>query len=101
MGVSIPDHRWYYSPRTLQHLLEEAGFYNFRFSEVALRPGKKRTSEYAGPNWKHHLRLVARQPWRALEFAQQYRILRQARAWPLAGLEIMTVSALCSGRSRF
>ena len=56
------DHRWYFSPESLERLLTDAGFSNFIFSDKVLRPDWNSSVAYAGPSRTHLLKSIVKAP---------------------------------------
>jgi 2-polyprenyl-3-methyl-5-hydroxy-6-metoxy-1,4-benzoquinol methylase len=87
------DHRWYFSPDSIERLVTRAGFSNLIFAERVLRPGWNGTPAYAGPSRRSLLSALIRKPLEAPSHLERHRTLRRARSWNRAGLGIFAVAA--------
>jgi len=87
------DHRWYFSPESIKHLLENAGFSEFIVSEKALRPGWNGTTGYAGPSRAQLLNKIIRNPLRLTSHLSKYNNLTKAKDWETPGIGIFAIAA--------
>lgn len=87
------DHRWYFSPESIEHLLIKMGFSQFIFSDKALRPGWNGSLGYAGPSRAHLLMSIIKDPLHLFYHLSRYFGLKQAKGWEKSGVEIFTVAA--------
>lgn len=69
------DHRWYFTPRTLERILRSAGFVEFRLCPRSLRPSAAAMGPYAGPSRLGYLRKALRTPRAAGRFYREARDL--------------------------
>lgn len=90
------DHRWYFSPDSMESILLECGFSNIVFSERVLRPGSCSTPLYKGPSGMDFIIKVIRNPFDAVSIVRQYCSLIKAKSWRMSGIEIFTVAAQVS-----
>lgn len=89
------DHRWYFSPKTLEALLLRIGFNGMWLGNKVLRPGWNGTPNYVGPSLYLHLKRAISSPLHTISVFKKYLTLRRcARKWPnWSGLPIMTMVA--------
>lgn len=87
------DHRWYFSPDSLQTLLERLGLGNFKFAQRVLRPHWQGASGYQGPTLQQLLKSILKTPSKTRQAWDTHRRLQDARHWPQAGLPIFCVAA--------
>jgi SAM-dependent methyltransferase len=86
------DHRWYFSPDSISHLLRSVGFNKFVFSERVFRPNWEGASEYCGPRPINSLKALTRHPLQFRHVVSNYNELVRAKSWPMSGLSIMTLA---------
>ena len=89
------DHRWYFSPGTLQKLLRSAGCVNFRLCERTLRPWVKKAGNFEGPSKLSYLLATAKRPWKTFKNIDEFkRLSALRRRYPdSANLQIFTLAA--------
>ena len=87
------DHRWYFSPESLELLLSESGFSKFVHCDRVLRPGWRGTCEYRGPLFRQLCGSAIRKPWQVLSHIAKHRELTNAKRWKSAGIEIFALAA--------
>ena len=87
------DHRWYFSPESMQHLLADSGFSNFVFCDKVLRPGWEGDVAYVGPSKAMLLKSIIKAPWRLPMHVSTHRRLTKAKEWDRAGIGIFTIAA--------
>ncbi len=87
------DHRWYFSPRSIESVLREAGFREFVYADRVLRPGWSGGAEYSGPSIGMCVRELISHPWRSPECISRFAALRRAVSWSRSGLGIFVVAA--------
>lgn len=94
------DHRWYFNPATLERLLRQAGFDEFRLCGRMLRPWGVTDGGYGGPSALLHLIAALRSPWRIPGILGDYRdLVSLGRRYPkTAGLEIFALAARIGSR---
>jgi len=90
------DHRWYFSPESLEQLLREAGFSEFIFSERVLRPGWHGRVDYAGPTPASLLKSAVKDPLHLRMHLSRYSWLKRAAAWQMPGIGIFALAARTS-----
>jgi len=87
------DHKWYFSPDSMEKLLRHVGFTRFAFADRQLRPQWNDSADYPGPSRRRLLRNILRRPQRATKHIREYLRLLSAKSWPCSGIEIFTVAA--------
>jgi len=87
------DHRWYFSPGSIQQLLESKGFSDTRVSERMLRPEWFGCVNYPGPSRAQTLTRILRDPRKLIEFLSEHRELVRAKDWPMSGLGIFAMAS--------
>ena len=87
------DHRWYFSPKTLERLLSSIGFADFIFAERVLRPDWNGSINYAGPSIPHLLKRIAKDPFHFRTHLSMYFGLIQAMEWEMSGVAIFAMGA--------
>jgi 2-polyprenyl-3-methyl-5-hydroxy-6-metoxy-1,4-benzoquinol methylase len=87
------EHRWYFSPSTLEPLLQKIGLDSFQYSAQALEPGCKSSPQYLGPSRLHLLQSMLRKPWQAPKALRRYRDGIIVSHAPLQGIPIFAVGA--------
>lgn len=93
------DHRWYFSPESIKHLLTDAGYAEFTLSDKVLRPGWKGSDCYAGPSWVSLMKWIVRHPLQLRMHLSKYSCLIKAKDWELSGINIFTIAAKKPGRA--
>lgn len=88
------DHRWYFAPPTLLHLLKPLGFSDSRLADRTLRPWTNKTAKYAAPSRTQTALSVLKRPWRYKSIVAEHEVKREAlHRWPKwAGLQIFTLA---------
>jgi len=87
------DHRWYFSPTSLEKLLIDAELSSFIYSDKVLRPGWNGNSDYVRPSIVHLLKSAIKNPMQLPVQLSKYFYLIQAKDWKMPGIEIFTVAA--------
>lgn len=89
------DHRWYFSPPTMERLLRAAGFAPYQLASRVLRPEWRERPRYLGPSRARLLSEVAGQPLSAGRVWRRYLDLRRcAIEWAeWSRLNIFTMAA--------
>jgi len=87
------DHRWYFSPDSTRHILQECGFTEFQLADRALRPGWHGDTSYQGPSRAHLLRDIIKKPHRIPSLLIKNHHLNIAKSWQHAGIGIFTIAA--------
>lgn len=87
------DHRWYFAPDSVQHVLTQVHLSEFTFADRALRPGWQGRSISGGPTTLRLIRDVMRRPLQALAAIRHHVKLQRASEWQLSGLPIFCVAA--------
>lgn len=87
------DHRWYFSPGSIEKLLLECGFDNIRLSGKVLRPGWNGTDSYAGPSLSHLIKSIVRNPLKIVNQVSKHRMLVKAKSWKHAGIGIFAIAS--------
>lgn len=86
------DHRWYFSPESMTHILLQLGFSEIVHSQKALRPGWAGSADYDGPSRAYLLKSVAKDPLNAPLHISTFCELRKARSWAAAGIGIFALA---------
>ena len=84
------DHRWYFSPESMNILLEECGFKHIEILAKSLRPTWKGNVSYVWPSKVHLLKSMIKKPF---SFPGYIRKLHKAMKWEYGGIGIFTISA--------
>ncbi len=92
------DHRWYFSPESIEKLLHEAGFTDLVFSRRVLRPGWQGKADYLGPSRISLLKSLLRQPLQIRKHLRLYEELIKAKTWEMPGIGIFAVAGRRSGK---
>lgn len=87
------DHRWYFSPRSIEYLLKKVGFSEFIYCKKCLRPDWNGTVEYAGPSRAHLLKSIAKNPLRIFIYLKIHFNLCKAKHWEMPGIGIFSLAA--------
>jgi 2-polyprenyl-3-methyl-5-hydroxy-6-metoxy-1,4-benzoquinol methylase len=89
------DHRWYFTPRSLEEILKRSGFSNFHLCKQTLRPWVKKEEVYHGPSVWSYLVKTLKRPWKLPNNVNEFRLLAGlARAYPeTANIQIFTLAA--------
>lgn len=88
------DHRWYFSPTTLLHLLKPLDYSKAVLAKRVFRPWASGRFEYEAPSKLQTVLSVIKRPWRKDGICQEHRIKREAKTrWPeWAGLQIFSIA---------
>lgn len=89
------DHRWYFSPTTLQSMLQGLQLPHLHLADRVFRPWWAGQAHYAAPSWWRTGKALLRAPWRSGQTIRHHAQLRNAEQhWnPGAGLGVFTVAA--------
>lgn len=87
------DHRWYFSPESLEKILLKMGFKEVTHAETVLRPEWSGESLFRGPSRRQLLSELLANPMRARVVLSTFFALRRAATWPRAGIGIFTLAA--------
>ncbi len=87
------DHRWYFAPESLRHLIQKAGFVDLRFANRVFRPGWKGKEGFDGPSCGSLVKSILRDPLHLSSHYQRYSELVKAKDWEQSGLGIFTLAA--------
>lgn len=87
------DHRWYFSPESLENSLKKFGFSDFVHSKRVLRPGWDGDLNYPGPSRAQLISAILREPSNIRMHLVKYYQLLDARRWKNSGLDIFTIAA--------
>jgi len=87
------DHRWYFSPDSMQYLLTECGFESIKIYDKVLRPGWIGSVGYPGPSRVHLLKSILRNPLHFPLFLSKHHLLKKAKKWNHGGIGIFTIAA--------
>lgn len=87
------DHRWYFSPSSMEKLLSAHGFENIRLSDTVLRPGWSGFVSYRGPSKVRLLKSFVRYPFGIFKQISQHLMLLKARSWRQPGIGIFAIAA--------
>lgn len=88
------DHRWYFSPSTLLHLLTPLGYSEFRLAERVMRPWSSGTVNFRAPSKLQTVLSLAKRPWKRAAIISEHAAKREAmHRWPdWAGLQIFALA---------
>ncbi len=86
------DHRWYFSPESMSHILARLGFSDFVYSQKTLRPGWVGDTNYSGPSRLGLLKAIAKDPLSASLHISKYRDLSVAKNWMMPGIPIFAIA---------
>lgn len=87
------DHRWYFSPASVERVMRAAGLVEPVLCRRMLRPDWQGEAAYGGPSRRFTLERILKRPWRVAAHLARHRDLVRARSWPLAGLPIFAMAA--------
>jgi SAM-dependent methyltransferase len=87
------DHRWYFSPESLEWLLTDLGFSEFIFSKKVLRPNWSGSVGYAGPSRVNIFKTIAKDPLRLRTHISKFITLTQSKEWKMPGIGIFAIAA--------
>ncbi len=87
------DHRWYFSPESLEQLLTETGFSDFKFSDKVFRPGWKGSVTFSGQSKVHLLKSILKDPFKFPRYISKYLALNKAKKWKMSGIGIFVIAA--------
>ena len=87
------DHRWYFSPESIELLLKSSGFSGFKFSDKVLRPDWNGSVNYKGPSSLHVLKSIIKDPLHLTRNLSQYYHLTKAKKWDYSSMGIFTIAA--------
>ena len=87
------EHRWYFTPSSLELTMKHAGLENFRHGQVGAPPGQV-CQPYSGPDRVELLKKVVKRPWTIGRELNQYNQLKQAaHDWqPWVAVSVMIVA---------
>jgi hypothetical protein len=86
------DHRWYFSPESMQQILLDMGFAEFVFCDKVLRPGWRGNVEYSESDWDCLLQSKKKDQRCFPEPFFTFSYMKKARKWKMAGLEIFVIA---------
>jgi len=89
------DHRWYFSPDSIQAMLAESGFDHTTVANEVLRPGWQGALDYEGSSKLFLLKAIIKKPFNIKEEFSKYRSLRKAVSWKHSGISIFVTAAKC------
>ncbi|WP_083881237.1 class I SAM-dependent methyltransferase [Thauera phenylacetica] len=87
------DHRWYFSPESMEKILLDRGFSEVVHADRVLRPGWGGEAHFRGPSRMHFVRELLAHPTRAFTAFSTFSAMKQASGWPRAGVGIFTLAA--------
>jgi 2-polyprenyl-3-methyl-5-hydroxy-6-metoxy-1,4-benzoquinol methylase len=87
------DHRWYFSPDSMEYLLKECGFESITLSDKVLRPGWVGSVSYAGHTRAHLLKSVIKKPFHFPIHLAMHNSLKEAKNWKHGGIGIFALAA--------
>jgi len=87
------DHRWYFSPESMEKILQAKGFKEVIHADTVLRPGWGGEAHFMGPSRMQLVREVLADPIHAMAAVSTFSALRQASGWSRAGVGIFTIAA--------
>lgn len=87
------DHRWYFSPSSMEKLLSDCGFENITLSNTVLRPGWNGSVSYSGPSSVQLLKSILRNPFNLFKQISRYLMLLKAKRWAHSGIGIFAIAA--------
>jgi ubiquinone/menaquinone biosynthesis C-methylase UbiE len=88
------DHKWFFSPESIEYLLRDAGFTYFVYSDRVLRPKWRGCVKYNGPSSIQLIKSIMKSPLLFYENINKYiYLMNKVRYWNKAGISIFTVAA--------
>jgi len=87
------DHRWYFSPDSLKHMMGKLGFTNYVFSQRVLRPEWNGRIDYRGPSKRAFVADMVRDLAHANRHFSKYNALIRSKSWEMSGMGIFAVAA--------
>lgn len=87
------DHRWYFSPDSMELLVKNSGFSEFVYSKRVLRPDWHGSLGYAGPSRGQTLGAILKNPMNLRSCLSRHRELVEAKTWQMSGLGIFAIAA--------
>lgn len=87
------DHRWYFSPESLAHILRQLGFSEIILSQKTLRPNWKGNANYCGPSRTQLLKSIIKNPLKGASSISTFIELKKATKWPYSGIGIFAMAA--------
>jgi SAM-dependent methyltransferase len=87
------DHRWYFSPESMEKILLDRGFSEVVHADRVLRPGWGGEAHFRGPSRMHFVRELLAHPTRAFTAFSTFSAMKRASGWPRAGVGIFTLAA--------
>jgi SAM-dependent methyltransferase len=87
------DHRWYFSPESIQQILTEMGFTEFIFCDRVLRPDWHGNVEYTEPSWNNLLQSLTRDRHHISVSLSNSSYITKAKQWKKSGLGIFAMAA--------
>jgi SAM-dependent methyltransferase len=87
------DHRWYFTPQSVESLLTEAGFCEIVYSDSVLRPQLDRKVSRSKPSWLRMLKSCARSPGNIATHLSRYRFQRRSMGRQLPDIGIFALAA--------
>ena len=91
------DHRWYFSPDSLEQTLSGLGFSEFIVTESVLRPNWFGKANYPGPSRAEFLESIIKDPIHFRTYLSRYFSLTAAKKWRMSGLSVFAIAAKKSG----
>ena len=93
------DHRWYFSPESMQVLLEKLGFSEFVVSDKMLRPGWKGSVTAKTPPWVHLIKWLFKEPFKFSTHLEKYATMKESKSWDMPGVGIFTIAGQYSKKN--
>jgi len=87
------EHRWYFSPESIKHLLKKAGFSEFILVDRVFRPDWNGKVSYAGPSRVRLFKSIVKDPLHLLSHLSKYFYLMKAKGWEIPGIHVFTIAA--------
>lgn len=87
------DHRWYFTPQSMEALLQEAGFTEFVYANALLRPQGSVKVTKSQPSWLRLLKSCAKSPGDIARHVSRYRFQMRSEGRQLPDIGIFAVAA--------
>jgi len=87
------DHRWYFSPDSIEKLLINSNFSIFSTHNKVLRPNWNSPSNYLGPSKLQLFKSIIKDPIHLARHLSKYLLLIKSKKWEYSNLSIFTIAA--------
>ncbi len=87
------EHRWYFSPESVQQILSETGFTEFVLCDTVLRPSWNGNADHSDSSWNHLLQSLSKDQQNNSAPLPCPPSLPKGKRWDKSGLNIFTIAA--------